>query len=383
MKFKLGSVPTEWKETNCPEGADEINKATSEESSRKIKQFVSEILLSENLLILCGLGTSLAAKKENKNVAPKMSDLWNEVLAQHEKSFPKVLLKTKHDPKNENIETLLSRCQLALKLEHDADLDAFVKSAENIILEKCSFVDVDPDLSTHELFLRKVARRSSRLPRTQIFTTNYDLCFEKAAGKSRFIVVDGFSHTVPQEFDAGFFNVDYVSRNQLGDHSPPEFLQNVFHLYKLHGSVDWDMGPSGVTRVQGRPKSPCMVYPREGKYESSFSSPFLEMMARFQAGLRKPNLGVLVIGFGFNDNHISQPLLQALHSNVSMKMLVIDPLTDKPKSSHMKSVCELTEKGDWRLGLVADGFEGFATFLPDFIKETDGDYHRDRTRHLR
>lgn len=39
MKFKLGSAPTEWKETNCPEGADEINKTTSEESSRNLIAF--------------------------------------------------------------------------------------------------------------------------------------------------------------------------------------------------------------------------------------------------------------------------------------------------------------------------------------------------------
>jgi hypothetical protein len=39
----------------------------------------------------------------------------------------------------------------------------------------------------------------------KLFTTNYDLCFEEAAARSRFVTVDGFSHAMPQEFDGAYF----------------------------------------------------------------------------------------------------------------------------------------------------------------------------------
>jgi hypothetical protein len=68
-----------------------------------------------------------------------------------------------------------------------------------------------------------------------------------------------------------------------------------------------------------------IIYPRLSKFESSYEQPFLEMMSRFQASLRQSNTGVLVIGFGFNDAHVAQPLLSALESNVNLKMVVVDP----------------------------------------------------------
>jgi hypothetical protein len=49
-------------------------------------------------------------------------------------------------------------------------------------------------LAAHESVLRKLARRGSRKPRAKVFTSNYDLCFEYAARRQRFVIVDGFSH---------------------------------------------------------------------------------------------------------------------------------------------------------------------------------------------
>lgn len=70
-----------------------------------------------------------------------------------------------------------------------------------------------------------------------MFTTNYDLCFEYAAREQQFVVVDDFSHSVPQTYDRAHFSYDIVRRE--GDADPPDYIESVFHLYKLHGSIDW------------------------------------------------------------------------------------------------------------------------------------------------
>ena len=99
------------------------------------------------------------------------------------------------------------------------------------------FLDVEDEVDLHADFLRRLVRRSTRKLRTKVFTTNYDLCFEYAARKGRYVIVDGFSHTTPQVFDSLYFSYDIVKRESSPDSH--DFIPNVFHLYKLHGSVDW------------------------------------------------------------------------------------------------------------------------------------------------
>ena len=387
MEFKLGSYKNEWNDTGLP---DEANDTQKVENISRLSQFVTDILLSENLVVLTGLGTSLSAVKcdpvQDKEVfiAPKMSDLWNEVKNLDSKKFDSMLKKVKYDStiSGENIEFLLSRCQLYQKLDPSNDIQKFLEGAEQAIVKLCDFVDDHVKIDAHEMFLRKVARRGARLPRAQIFTTNYDLCFEKAASRTRFIVTDGFSSSVPPEFDGMYFNYDFVNRGASSDHSHnPEFVPNVFQLHKLHGSIDWE-STEGVIRKTSERKRPCIIYPQDGKYESSYSTPYLELMGRFQSGLRKQNLGLIIVGFGFNDNHISHPVLQSLRSNVHLKVLIVDPALTTTINSHLKKIEALADSGDWRVGMMACTFEEFVKFLPDILKESDSDLHFKRVKGL-
>lgn len=386
MHFKLGSYKSDWKDIKLPEGASDIQKSENAEDNRRISQFISDILLSENLTILTGLGTSLSATKQNikgesKAVAPKMSDLWKAVKDTYGKEFETVLKKVKYDVEvsGENIELLLSRCQLFQKLNPTDDVKKFINSSEEVVVKLCDFVDDAVKIGAHEMFLRKVARRGARLPRTQIFTTNYDLCFEKAASRSRFILVDGFSSYVPPEFDGAYFNYDFVTRG--GEQTHPEFVPNVFQLHKLHGSIDWEEIDGVIQKTSNR-KRPCIIYPQDGKYESSYSTPYLELMGRFQSVLRKQNLGLIIVGFGFNDNHISHPIIQALKSNVHLKVLIVDPTLKTTGNKYLKQIESLAESGDWRIGMMAGTFEDLASYLPDIQKESALDLHYKRVNEV-
>jgi SIR2-like domain len=115
----------------------------------------------------------------------------------------------------------------------------FLELAEDVIRKEVDFLSIDTDLSVHDAFLRRIARRSSRRARVKLFTTNYDRCFEQAAQSSGFVVVDGFAFGSEAVFDSAEFNYD-VARRSAGEEKS-EFIENLFHLYKLRGSIDWEL----------------------------------------------------------------------------------------------------------------------------------------------
>jgi hypothetical protein len=358
-------------------GLDWRNVGGEKESLEIQRRLLSDLLLSPNLIVLCGLGTSMCVQNQGgQRVAPSMGDLWAEV--SKDESFAAVIKETSYPEDQTDIESLLSRCHLWSAVAPTDRLNRFIARAEKTLIERCRFVTPDLTFPIHEAFLRKVGRRSTRLPRMKLFTTNYDRTFEAAASRTNFIVVDGFSHTSPQEFDGANFNYDFVRREE--DRDGPEYIPNVFHLYKIHGSIDWCATDHGRIIRAEAPANPLIIYPRNSKFESSYNPPFIEMMSRLQLVLRQQNTGLLVIGFGFNDEHVSQPLLSAIRSNVGLKAAIVGPALDNQckGNSHLQAIKELILRGDDRLAMVETTFEGLVPTLPDLVAATEEEEHRRR-----
>lgn len=341
-----------------------------------LKMNLALALNAENLVILTGLGTSLGIPGADGRRAPTMKDLWAEVGKLPEFSGIQSLVSPGLlDEKN--IEHLLSEVQARLGLNPDnQQLSAFLAAAEEIILESCSFVDADSQLETHQLFLRKIGRRSQRLHRTKLFTTNYDLAFENAASRSRFHLIDGFSFGRRSVFDGDAFDLDFVRRpgsDQLMLES------NVLHLLKLHGSADWDREGDAIYKVDRTPKNPVLIYPSATKFQLSFQQPYLEMMSRFQINLRQQNLCVIVVGFGFNDAHIVAPIEAAVRSNVSMRLIVADPsIRQDNRNAQFDWFEKLILDGDQRISLINGTFSDLVRLLPDAAEFDDRQAHADR-----
>ena len=384
MKLYSTTTNAEWEDIE-PRATGSPGKCADDATPHRdaMNRSMLDMLRADNLIVLCGLGASCCvAGADNARLAPTMSDLWSGVKEKVGGAFEPVLEQVKYDVKEcgEDIELLLSRCQLAQAFEDNKNVRDFIESAEALIVGKCSFVTDDVGLTTHELFLRRVARRSTRHARAKVFTTNYDRCFEAAASRVRFIAIDGFSHTLPQEFDSGYFAYDLVRRE--GGEGTPDYIPNVFHLYKLHGSVDWERRGAQVGKVD-RPKRPLLIFPRHTKFETSYNPPFVDLMASFQMALRQPNTALLVIGFGFNDNHLTQPILSAIRSNVGMRLAVVDPGLKGSKNDAISMMVSLVRGGDPRIALVAARFEEFVPELPDLVATTEEEQHRSRIRGAR
>jgi hypothetical protein len=244
-----------------------------------------------------------------------------------------------------------------------------------VIALSCRFVDDTTDLGVHEAFLRKVARRSPDRSRMQLFTTNYDTAFESAANRSRFLAVDGFSFGEPREFDGSFFDYDFVRREVTS--TSMDLIPNVFKLFKLHGSVNWQVNAGRIEKAP-EPSNPLLIYPADSKFRLTYDQPFLENMSRFQLALRRPNSALIIIGSGLRDAHISQPLRAAVHANVSQTYLVVDPSMEHSGSELVVHLQDLVGEGDERIALLEGTFSELVTLLPAIHGESQQELHRGR-----
>lgn len=415
MKVFTFNTGAEWLETKPTFDQEENQKPTGKDSAlEEIQRVLSDSFRANNLIILTGLGTSLYVNAdfkagsrnplEGKKIAPTMADLWREAKAKSNENFSKIIKLTKfpeNEPRlHENIEALLSYCKLGAEfneLEGKNLIEKFIRETEQIIREKVNFLTDGDEVPVHSELLRKIARRSNRKVRAKIFTTNYDLCFEHAARNGRFVSIDGFSHTLPQVFDSIYYSYDVVKRESNPDSH--DYISNAYHFYKLHGSIDWEKNPktNEIQRVSNT-ANPILVYPRNTKYELAFEQPYLEMMSAFQAALKQPETSLLIVGFGFNDNHLSEPILSAIRSNLSLKVVICNPSlaphtedTDPTKNfagmtklnEYLKKITYLISQGDSRLSLINGTFEELVHELPDIAALTDLEQHLERIRNLR
>ena len=337
-------------------------QGASDAVRQKMAGYLQSVLTTPNLVVLAGSGTSLGSVG-----GPSMADLWTK--AKSLPNFEDVVHAVKHAENDSWIENLLSRCKVASDFIDDKEVAKkvfdFLKASEKMIWAECSgFLD-NADLDAHQTFLRRMARRRLRTPRLKLFTTNYDLCFERAASDLGIVAIDGFSFAQPRRFNPRFFHYDLIRRGRGGDEAH-DFVEGVVLLYKLHGSVNWDRTERGVVQCE-EPEDPCMMFPTNTKFEQSYSQPHLELMAQFQPVLREPNTALVVIGFGFNDKHLTENIMAAVDSNPSLKLLVVDPAV-KAKSEAGNGVHSLLRNkiagGEADIALLNADFAQFAEIIP-------------------
>ncbi|WP_379063338.1 SIR2 family protein [Mesorhizobium sp. UC22_110] len=375
-------------------------------AGEEIASALLNFLNATNLVVLTGTGSSFAAINSPDRPTPAgMAQVWDAVReATGHRAFDGIVGMFGETRVDGNIEKLLSLCRMYLELydgdSHDEGyrrIAEFAPKAERAILARVNFVDRYTNLDAHAALIQKIGRRGARKPRAKLFTTNYDLCFEEVARRTRFTLIDGFSHGLEQTYDRLNFGLDIVRRD--GGREGLEYIQNVLQFYKLHGSIDWRRVGGEILRTREETGRPVLIYPRSSKYQESFDAPYLDMLSSFQAALREPDTALLVSGFGFNDDHISGPIMSAVESNMSLRLVVCDPAfvsgealerggyeLDKlpvPKNRFLASFMSLADTGDARIHLMNGRFQDLAVTLPDLIGETDRERHVQRMRALR
>jgi hypothetical protein len=358
----------EWRALSV-DSQDEAQQKKAKDTRDSLKETLLASLQMQHAVVLAGSGTSLGPVG-----GPSMKDLWNAAIEDTEKkpAAMKTAKKIRFDLAKPNIEELLSNSEAYLQWnEEDVEVKNFVDSCKKVILKKCSeFLDVDK-LGAHQTFLHRLSRRRVRDPRLKVFTTNYDLCFERAAGKLGIVVIDGFSFTPPRHYDPRYFGYDIVRRFHTRE-DQGNYLEGVFHLYKLHGSVNWSRESDYIIQQEqtAKPDKACLIYPARGKYQQSFLQPYLESVSQYLAALREPNTCIIVVGFGFNDDHLSEPLLESVRSNPSLRLVVVNPNASaedarkQAANTYWQQLFQLAKDGE-DIWFVSASFEAFADLIPD------------------
>ena len=251
---------------------------------------------------------------------PGLEDLTTQVRASLEKveatAFDSLLDQLPaSDPKN--LESILNYVRALAALPGTADVRGIsVTTFTNLDRAICKIVrtQVDKTLPSDGNAYLALARwigAVTRISPTQLFTTNYDLLLEQALERQKITYFDGFMGSHEPVFDLQAIEEDALPiRWSL--------------LWKLHGSINWSQDSAGnVTRqipTAGGDTS-ALIYPSNLKYDQSRRLPYLAMMDRLKAFMRKPGAILIGTGFSFRDQHINELIEQSLRANPTSSVI--------------------------------------------------------------
>lgn len=354
----------------------EIYKTKDDEDFREIainkkreyyKKKLEKLLLSDNLLLLTGAGTSIGFGGKI------MSELWDEAekLTLGEGTFVLFCQSISYDTEIKDLEALLSEAEINLKSSKELPswFKDFKLEIEKMIKRECSFNLTDTDFETHLTLLQKLTQRKVSKSRLKIYNLNYDLSFEQAAQKGSFTIIDGFSFTQPRVFNGRYYDYDIVRRENSRLSAEENYVDKVFHLYKPHGSVNWAKKDTDIIqRDKEEDFHAVMIYPNATKFEHSYEQPFFEVMSRFQIELRKTSSSTLIIsGFSLADKHIMTMVKEAIRQNSSLNVIIVNrSIQYKSGSTKDKewSFYRELSKISPHVILVEEGFKDFVKNIP-------------------
>lgn len=229
-----------------------------------------------------------------------------------------------------NIEMVLNRLRLmqellgprdklhSMTLKDATELDTAI--CEGIISEVSP--SEAPDSPSHVLFARWIRSTQSPIP-IEVFTTNYDLIIELALEKERVPFFDGFVGAVRPFFLASA--VDEIAGPMGEAESVPHTWTR---LWKIHGSVGWRLVQESGQRVVVRDLSDMsggdlVIYPSLRKYEEARRLPFLTLLDRLRSALMQPEPLLIVCGYSFADDHITEVLTEGVRVNQRAHIVVL------------------------------------------------------------
>lgn len=212
-----------------------------------------------------------------------------------------------------NIENILSRLQSKIDAVGTDEKLLELKKDELISMEvlirktiagavKLQEKDI-PEYIPHKDFVLwlKGVNRSKPI---EIFTTNYDILFEREFELANMPFFDGFVGGYEP-----FFYSESLEHDEL---LPPNHW---IRLWKIHGSITWKKlsrsNKERVVRLQ-QMDSGEMIFPSQRKYVESKKQPYTALMDHLTRMLNQERSLLITCGYSFNDEHINSILLGVL-----------------------------------------------------------------------
>lgn len=189
-----------------------------------------------------------------------------------------------------------------------------------------------------------------------VVSTNYDRILEYVWGYYGLRYTDGFDQHELSEFD----------ENKFQD-------KDIINLMKVHGSLDWFEVDHEVRKLSTDfGYAPVMIPPGKNKYRTTHRSPYRELMQKSDDAIKKA-ASFLVVGFGFNDEHITPLVSKKTKAGAPIVVVTmkVTPTTEKEleKAKKVIYVEAGLDVGKSRIRIMKNG-----TSVSDTIE--DGDYWR-------
>lgn len=356
---------------------DLLTTLDARDSRQRLQALIAEWLRMENLVVLAGAGTSVTSGGKT------MVNLEKDVLATI-RALPELptnisaLIEARTAPTSDGSKKIGFEDWLSYLVNANfigsapsspfkgvqwrgtanptqKELSSFIAHVGKAIFAECAltlpdtdqFATVAADIAPHLAFLSKLVARDSNLGRAHLFTLNYDTLFEQALELLGIQYFDGFTGRADARFDPSVYGLDIYYPGEVAEGRVRRF-DKFLHLYKLHGSIHWQVR-DGELRARHPDLQDFTMYrnldaagkaekltrlsndfpvvgilPTANKFAQTLTMPFAHLFRSFQIRLSAPQTFLLVLGYGFGDEHVSRIIESAL-MNPSLVMLVVEP----------------------------------------------------------
>ena len=338
----------------------------------KLKEFVNKYFVSKNLVIFIGSGCSSGAiplmsktmsdiLEKHKNVYKKVKEFINakdldyltkglqsckkwltddeskkvDDLLKEIKSRNGTIAKFLNGQPNEykdliekhiyksfsDIESLLNWLQSGLSFQpNNKNLKKVIRTLKSEFLKTIPALDDDKykdneTINTYNKFYQSVFKYRTELSnKINIVTTNYDLFNEYSLESNRIVYSTGFENNLYRNFNVNSFKQRLVDdTNRYKDVWQPTSKEA--NLLKIHGSINWTSDESGKLIQKDLFKQSdeeIIIYPTMLKHRQTAQAPYSELFREFANVLQVPNTVLIVMGYGFPDEHINNIISQNL-----------------------------------------------------------------------
>lgn len=104
-------------------------------------------------------------------------------------------------------------------------------------------------------------------------------------------------------------------------------------LYKIHGSIDWVEKDAKIQQVQKySEKENILIYPTQAKHFETQYSPYSELFREMNIKLQSSNTTLIILGYGFSDDHINNLIEQSL-INEDFNLIILGSLDEEKAKS--------------------------------------------------
>lgn len=201
------------------------------------------------------------------------------------------------------------------KAPHDwSALASEIKKTIATIIES----QADLESKAHRSFANWIGSRAGE---TEVYTLNYDLVVETAFENANVFYFDGFVGGIRPVFQTAA--VDPVLSGAAREVRPPK---SWVRYWKMHGSINWEAkDDNGRLEVRRNPdkSDACLIYPSSNKYSDSRRLPYVVLQDKFRRSLVSGSKSLVVLGYGFGDEHINEIIYDSLDRNNNLDVNVL------------------------------------------------------------